>query len=175
MNMLSQSELKKQLSYSKETGIFTRLVSNTPTVSVGDVAGSKETHPETGKTYVRVRVNNKRYLAHKLAWFYSYGKWPTNLIDHIDGDSTNNRIDNLRQASPQENCRNRRMPVNNTSGFCGVVWHKRDHVWQASIRLGGNVKKHLGCYRHIGDAIKARKEALINYGFHRNHGTSRPL
>ena len=85
------------------------------------------------------------------------------LVDHIDGDKSNNKINNLRLASKSENGRNRvNLPSNNTSGVIGVCWDKKAKKWKAFIMINGK-QKHLGYFINIEDAIKARKEAEIKY------------
>lgn len=90
---------------------------------------------------------------------------PDNLLpDHIYGKDTryDNRKSNLRICTVQENCMNSALYKNNTSGVTGVMWHKRDMVWQARIKV--NYKYiHLGCFEKFEDAVKARKEAEDKY------------
>ena len=130
--MLTQSELKSQLHYDHETGIFTRLVANSNRVKVGEVAGGKK---NTG--YIYFKINCKLYLAHRLAWLYVYGEFPVNFIDHINGIKDDNRIKNLRGATYQQNSFNRDGCKNKTSLFKGVSWSKASKKWKANATLKG--------------------------------------
>jgi hypothetical protein len=58
--------------------------------------------------YTRIRINGNLFRAHRLVWFVTYGKFPDNDIDHIDGDKSNNRIENLRDVSQRVNSQNRK-------------------------------------------------------------------
>ncbi len=74
----------------------------------------------SGKSYYRVLVEGKRYMARIIAWAIYYGQWPILEIDHLSGDGTDNRISNLREVTKQENAKNRRMNKNNSSSVTGV-------------------------------------------------------
>ncbi len=90
-------------------------------------------------------------------------------VDHIDGDQSNNRLNNLRVVTCQGNMRNAKLPSTNKSGVIGVYWNSAVGKWRANIKI--NYKCiHLGYYTNKDDAIKARKAAEIKYGFHENHG-----
>ena len=91
------------------------------------------------------------------------------LIDHIDHNPKNNRIENLRIVTNQENGRNQGIRSNNTSGVTGVLWVKRRNKWEARIKVDG-VKIHLGYFESKEEAIKTRKTAEVKYKFHPNHG-----
>ena len=156
--MLTQKELKRQLHYDPNTGIFTRLVSNHHSVKIGEKAGC------INNGYVRIVIDNKQYYAHRLAWFYIYGEWndfPNAVIDHIDGNKENNKILNLRKISHQENILNQKLRKNNTSGIKGVSWHPRDKTWVVRLMING-VAKYLGSFKDIElaelVAIEARKK-----------------
>jgi len=97
-----------------------------------------------------------------------YGYMPVEC-DHIDGDTLNNNIGNLRSVSSTGNSRNQRKKDNNTSGFTGVYYHKTARKWTAQICIKGKCM-NLGSFKEKSDAIEARKEANIKYGFHPNHG-----
>ena len=106
-------------------------------------------------------------LAHRVAWAIYYGAWPSKDIDHIDGDSSNNRILNLRQATPEENSRNRKLAVTNTSGVMGVT--RAGKKWRAQISHKSR-SIDLGRYSRFEDAVVARREAERMLGYHENHG-----
>ena len=119
--------------------------------------------------YLSCVVGANRFTAHRIIWATHYGSWPDGQIDHINHIRTDNRIENLRCVSHWENTRNKRLLSNNTSGVCGVVWHKRSGRWAAHIKIRGK-QKYLGSFDDIKDARAARKAAEREYGFHPNHG-----
>lgn len=155
--MLTQEELKKQLSYDPVTGEFTRF-------STGKKTGSPNK-----RGYLYIQLNGKHYRAHRLAWLYIYGEWPKDQIDHINHVIDDNRIENLRAVSRIENQRNRKRNKNNTSGYHGVHWCAAANKWAARIKTNGKVR-HLGVFENKDDAIAIRKQAEKDNGFHPNHG-----
>ena len=159
---LTAEKLRSVLHYSPETGIFTWKVGSANQVKVGDAAGRL-----LSDGYIRVKVRNIDYLAHRLAWFYVHGVWPTDQIDHINRIRTDNRIANLRDVSRKQNQQNASKRSDNKSGHPGVIWHKCVSKWRAHIRH--NQKHiHLGCFTTIEEAIAARKAGELKYwGHHR--------
>jgi len=158
---MTQLQLKSLLHYNPLTGIFTWLYTNKITAN-----------PNTSSRYCKIRIDYKLYQAHRLAWLYIYGYLPKE-IDHINHDKKDNRIVNLREVTRSENMRNKPRISTNTSGACGVIWNKRNKKWNAQIawRVNGKiVNKWLGTFKNKEDAIIARKEANIKYGFHKLHG-----
>ena len=115
------------------------------------------------------RLYNKTTKAHRVAWALHYGEWPLGHLDHINGDRSDNRICNLRRASPKENGRNQGMHKTNTSTQTGVVWSVRQKRWCARIVVNGT-RLHLGTFRLFSEASDARALAEQTYGFHENHG-----
>ena len=115
--MLKHSRLLEVLHYDPLSGVFTWRVSRNQ-VEVGAVAGHKNTED---KDFIRITVDGRFYLAHRLAWFYMKKRWPRKQIDHRDGDQSNNRFDNLRQATGQQNGFNRKVDARNKSGATGAV------------------------------------------------------
>jgi len=132
-------------------------------------AGKPALDSYTAMGYKQGCIFNKKYLAHRVIYAMCHGDWPANQIDHIDGDPSNNRIENLRDVSHAENQRNMRAPTNNTSGTVGVHWSERDQTWGAQIEINRR-KIHLGCFTKKDDALLARANANIKYDFHENHG-----
>jgi len=135
-------------------------------VQAGDVAGALLGAPK-GKVYRHVRVNGKLYRAHRLIWLLVHKVWPENQIDHIDGNSLNNRLENLRDVTHAENGRNQKKRKTNTSGHTGVG-RFRDK-WKAQIAVSGRVI-YLGLFTDLDEAVTARKAAEVKYNFHANHG-----
>lgn len=109
------------------------------------------------------------YFAHRLLWALEFGSWPDDEIDHINGNRRDNRIINLRCVTRAENARNLRRPRRNTSGVAGVSMRKATGQWYAYIRAEGGMRS-LGFYHDFQDAVRARKEAEVAYGYHPNHG-----
>ena len=89
-------------------------------------------------------------------------------VDHIDNDPSNNRVENLRWATHQENNRNTRIPSNNTSGIKGVSWCNQTQKWRASIKIDG-IQINLGRYNTIEEATIARQtRANLAFGVFTN-------
>lgn len=163
--MISQSELKELLHYDPDTGFFTWKKSTNQSIKVGAPAKSIN-----NKGYIVIGVGHKLYLAHRLAWLYVHGVFPE-FIDHINHIRNDNRLCNLRKATRKENGRNQSIHKHNTSGANGVSWIKKEGVWRARITVNGR-SIFLGRFSEKGDAIFARKQANIKYGFHENHGAN---
>ena len=152
-NELTAEYLRSILHYDPATGIFTRKVRTSNSVKVGDVAGCPE-----GGGYLQIKLQSRKYKAHRLAWLYVYGSWPKDQLDHINRNRSDNRISNLREATNKQNNQNRSKSSNNTSGHPGVSWHKRDSKWQATIKHNQK-QTHLGYFSTLEEAISARKAA----------------
>lgn len=150
---LTADTLRSVLHYDQETGIFTWKVSTSNRVKVGAVAGCPD-----GRGYLMIRVQSRLYLAHRLAWLYVSGTWPTDQLDHVNRVRTDNRIENLREVTNKQNGQNKSKSSNNTSGHTGVYWHKSYSKWQACIKHNQKLI-HLGYFTDIEDAIAARKAA----------------
>ncbi|MGV7034863.1 HNH endonuclease signature motif containing protein [Methylobacterium symbioticum] len=102
---LTHARLRELLRYEPDTGNLIWRVRRSKGGSgaqVGDTAGYTA---EDG--YVRVSVDNRRYLAHRLAWFWMIGAWPVGTIDHRNRKKADNRWDNLREATYSQNGVNR--------------------------------------------------------------------
>lgn len=119
--------------------------------------------------YVAVVVNGRSYYAHRIVWFLAYGAWPSDEIDHANGIRSDNRIENLRACTRQENCRNLARRSDNKSGRAGIWWDSKREMWQAYIN-SGDKRKMLGRFRSIEAATQARKEAEARLLFSDRHG-----
>ena len=133
--MLTQSELQRIWHYCPDSGRFTRLVSTSNNVKVGDIANC---HDDDG--YIRLKVSNKGYGAHRLVWLYMTGHFPNNQIDHINGIRNDNRWCNLRDATNSINQQNKRAPMpGNTAGILGVTWENCTGKWRAQIKINSKM------------------------------------
>lgn len=144
---MNEELLKEHLQYNSESGelLWLKPYNRYSRVKTGDVAGTK------WNGYIRVKFLGKSYGAHRLAWFLHFGTWPKLHLDHINGDSTDNRIVNLRECTHQQNHGNRKIQ-SNLSGFKGVS--KKDGKWQARVCF--NFKRHyLGLFNTAEEAAKA--------------------
>lgn len=119
--------------------------------------------------YYQGAIFNSPHLIHRVIWAMVNGEWPSDQVDHINGDKLDNRPENLRDVTSQENLRNQKMYCNNTSGHTGVRWYKGRRKWRATIHVSGK-RTHLGYFTSKDDAIAARKAAEIEHGYHPNHG-----
>lgn len=119
--------------------------------------------------YLNVRVDGLCYLVHRVIWLIVHGEWPKHTLDHINGNTVDNRISNLRDVPHIENCRNTKKRSDNTSGVLGVRWHKRDRKWAANITVSGKLI-HIGNFDCKDRATMARWFAEEKHEFHENHG-----
>lgn len=134
------------------------------TAKAGSIAGGIGSNG-----YIQVKISGVRFKAHRVVWLLVHRRWPTDQLDHIDGNPRNNDIANLREVSLQENNCNRKLTCRNTSGVAGVYWHGRDKKWCAQIKLNQKLKS-LGGFDNFEKAVAARRAAERRYGFHPNHG-----
>lgn len=155
-SLLSLDLANKLLSYNPESGEFIWLVNagKSGHIKAGSVAGGID----SANGYRRIQINGKPYRAHRLAWFFATGKFPSEFLDHINGIKSDNRIANLREATSDQNNRNVGLRKVNTSGVVGVYKCANSRHWYAQIKVNGK-NKHLGYFEIKEDAIKARKTA----------------
>ncbi len=136
------AEVAGLLSYCPETGVLRWRTRPSNRIGAGAEAGTL--HPDG---YRIVRINGRGYPAHRLAWLLATGEWPLQFLDHRNGVRNDNRLSNLRPASPSENSQNLHGPLssNRTSRFLGVCWKRKEQRWRAQIQVNG-VRRDLGLY-----------------------------
>jgi hypothetical protein len=134
--MITQEMLHKLFRY--ENGILYWKTKHSKKVLIGNMAGGLKPNG-----YVQVRINNKKYLAHRLIFLMHHGYVP-DVLDHIDCNPSNNKIENLRPATSSTNLMNRRKQRNNSSGIKNVHWSKKYNKWV--VRIGLNKKVIHICY-----------------------------
>ena len=159
---ITQDMLKKMVKYDPDTGEFFKYVHH-----ANGTCSLKRLGTGDINKYQQINCGGVNYRGHRLAWFYMYGEWPDDFIDHINGLRGDNRISNLRDVPPEANSRNRKIGKDNTSGFMGV--RRYDCGWRAEIVYEGKTY-HLGTHSDVHSAVQARLAAERDFGFHENHG-----
>lgn len=158
---ISHDELLRILDYDPDTGMFRWKIRIANRINAGTIAGWIKKYG-----YRQIMIKGKSYFAHRLAFFYVHGYDSENELDHIDGDTSNNRIKNLRESSRSCNMQNKQVYKNNTTGVHGVYFSKHKKKYAAQITTRSN-QKHIGYFVTILDAAKARYDAEIKYGFNK--------
>lgn len=185
---ITQEYLKEALIYNQDTGIFTWRLDRPDShfsdwrgrngwlknISKDGVAGSPSRPSKRNPlSYIIIGLGGKNHKAHRLAWLYIYGEWPSEDIDHVNLNTTDNRIDNLRLSVDKLNHRNRSKYRNNTSGIPGVSYYTRLSKWQAEgqqIVDSKRIRHYLGVFHSFLDACAARKSWELKFGYSENHG-----
>jgi hypothetical protein len=163
--------LHKRLRYEPETGkLFWRDCEEMPQRWRTRYAEAEAFTASDSRGYHHGSINGTTLWAHRVAYAIYSSEWPTHQIDHLNGAKYDNRIENLRAVTSQENNRNASMRSDNSSGVTGVCWNKNREKWQANISLGGR-NKNLGLFDTIDAASSARLKASLEYGFTNRHGT----
>lgn len=169
--VLTQELLKEYLNYCTDTGIFTWIKKSGKKTVIGSVAGSISKRD----SHIEIRLKGKLYRAHRLAWLYMTGKFPTLHIDHIDHNEQNNVWANLREVTQEVNNMNMSKKSSNKTGVTGV-WINPKFVnkkYVAEVYSKGK-KYYLGAFVTLEEAVNARQLKLTELGFHANHGQTKP-
>lgn len=158
--MLTYGEVSELLEYRPEVG-GSCLIRKTDSFSgngkvqahAGDRVGSRQ---KDG--YWHTCIKKHYYKAHRLVWLLNIKEWPNRGLDHINGDKSDNRIENLRLASQAENNQNTPKARDNSSGHIGVDFHKKTGKWRARISVEKRTR-HLGLFDTKDNAIEAYLKA----------------
>lgn len=122
--------------------------------------------------YYKGSIFGVQMLAHRVIWALCKNVWPSYEIDHIDGNSLNNRIENLRDVTPEINRRNTARQCKTKAPYPGIIHNVKRGRFYSRI-TASNVTYHLGSFDNLDDAIAARKKAERELNFHVNHGRKR--
>lgn len=163
-----REKIMEVLEYNRDTGLFRWKIAFHGKGKKGWFAGSIH---RTG--YLNFQIRGYSVSCHRLAWLMETGDWPSQHIDHEDGIRSNNVFSNLRDVPRSENAKNLKFYENNTSGHMGVHFKKKSKTWAAYISAHGK-RIGLGSYSTFEEAVCARKEAEVKYGFHASHGKNIP-
>lgn len=138
---INRATVARFLTYDSKTGIFRWREARRQAVKAGDVAG----HLASGDGYLTIFIQGYAYKAHRLAWLLYTGKWPKHEIDHINRVRSDNRIENLREATKSQNKINSDIWRNNKSGYKNVHFHKATKKWAAEVKRNGKTQ-HIGLF-----------------------------
>lgn len=128
---LTQERVRELFDYAD--GVLIRKCGIGKKVKKGDIAGCEVSD---GRGYLITRVDGKLYYNHRLVWLWNHGFLPENGIDHIDRNTGNNRIENLREVSKSCNARNSKQK-GGCSGIKGVYYSNNRMKWRAQIIIMG--------------------------------------
>lgn len=160
--MLDAKTLKEHAHYCPETGVFTRLKSNSPRFK--NTLDTRLGKQPTASGYMYACIAGHNVALHRTAWLYMTGEWPPagQLVDHVNRDTYDNRWENLRLLSRAGNVRNQSQRGKSTkSGLTGVYFKEgqanKKKPWVASLRINGKLK-HLGHFATSEEAVAAREK-----------------
>lgn len=159
---LDQGTLKALLNYDSATGLFSWKVSRGRYARPGLAAGTLHKVKRSNSPYIRIKIDGRSYLAHRLAFLYMTGKWPDAEPDHISTDTTDNRWENLREATSSQNQANRKVRRDNKLGIKGVHYCKRDKRFIATFQINGR-QKRLGGFKTAEEAQSAYAFAVQSH------------
>lgn len=149
--MLTQERLKEVLLYDPTTGLFTNRIQRGKRGTPGKKSGYLNP-----LGYRVIRIDSENHHAHRLVWLYFYGNFPSQLIDHVNGDRDDNRIINLRPASYKQNAENQKLHVTNNSGHRGISWDTQNNIWVACVgHANSKIRKR---FKKLEDAVIAVKQ-----------------
>ena len=146
-------EILQQFFYYKEGKLYNKITRNSRS-QIDQESGNVSSYG-----YRLVMLDKKAYRVHRLIFMMHYGYMPKE-IDHIDGNTLNNRIENLRECSSSENKYNTKLRSDNKSGIKGVCWNKRANSWQAYLNSNGK-RTYIGYFKDIQKAKNAVKSYRI--------------
>ena len=157
MVTLDRQRLVDLLHHDPATGAFTWKVSPSNRVKFDAVAGTIKDRSGEEHQYLRISIDGRLYLAHRLVWLYVHDEWPPPSVDHINGVGTDNRLCNLRACTQGQNSGNhRRLTRRKKSGYRGVRWRNDCACWSAQIKVDGR-SRHLCIFiRHELNADRPR-------------------
>lgn len=170
---MNDSDISKRLRYEPDTGNLIWLetgVKRWDSRYAGSVAGCAFQGTKCKKAYIVIKFNDsKTKLAHQVAFFLMSGRWPSG-VDHVNGNGCDNRWDNLREATKQQNNRNRRLGDKSSTGLHGV--YLRNGRYRVTVKDGAK-SKGLGTFDTVFEAACRRKSFEVLSGYSEGHGDKR--
>lgn len=175
--IVSPALLRELLSYDPSDGSIRWKARESPpnwnSRFLGKIAGSvcsNDGSASFGYRYISISVygDSYKFLAHRVAWAHFYGDWPKYPIDHLNGDTDDNRICNLRVSEKKENSRNARKRKDNASGYTGVTELPSGRF--RAVLMAGGKQRHVGVFDTPREAYVALKRVRRKIGYTERHG-----
>jgi hypothetical protein len=154
LNYPTQEKLKEIFNYDESGHLVWKI--RRKRANIGATAGT--IHPNG---YLRTGINGKVYLNHRLIYVFHHGVLP-DMVDHIDGNKLNNKIENLRNANNVTNQQNQKLKKENTSGYKNVSFCIQTKKWSVKIRIDGK-SRTIGRYKDIELADLVAQETRAKY------------
>jgi hypothetical protein len=152
--IITQKYLKEIFEY--KDGILYWKINKAVRIKIGDVAGCSD-----GLGYLHTMIDGKNYKNHRIIFLMFHGHLPK-CIDHIDNNSSNNCIENLREVTRSQNCQNSKKRITNKSGVKNVHWNKKTQKWQIILMINGK-NKHFGYFENLAVADLVAQEVRNKY------------
>ena len=166
--MINQDQLKQLFDYREDGNLVRKVATKGQANFVGSIVGCKPKSISRNNRYTTTKIKGQHYSVHKLIYLWHTGVWAEQL-DHINKDSLDNRIENLRQATSAQNASNRKIFTSNTSGVKGVSWHKVQKKWFVYVDVNKK-RKNVGYFSDFELADLVAIEARDKYhGVYANH------
>ena len=153
---LTRCDLLRLFRYDQQSGIVVSRVTR-GNVPAGSIVGHKH---KSG--YCVVGIGGRHFTLHRIIWMMMTGVWPSDGIDHIDGDKANNRWSNLREATSRENNFHKPLCRRNRSGVKGVWYDSRISKWTAIICPTAG-KKKCKRFEDLASAAEWRRQQAVKY------------
>lgn len=171
---ITQEYLKECLHYEPETGIFTwkerplhhfKKTNSRTNIQIMNIWNGRNAHnianSRSVQGYIKIFLDGKSYMAHRLAWLYMEGYFPEYEIDHINRIRHDNKWNNLRHVTTTCNMQNKNVSKNNKTGVNGVTYDTNTNKWRSRITVNKKVIS-LGRFNNFNEAVKARYEEENN-------------
>ena len=165
--MLTQETVREMFDYREDGNLVRRYATMGNGNYAGRVIGTTPNGTRANR-YSQTKIHGKCWCVHKLIYLYHHGVVPEQL-DHINKDSADNRIENLRVASGSENACNRKLFANSTSGSKGVSWHKAQSRWFVYVDIRKK-RKNIGYFDdlELADLVATEARNLYHGAFVRH-------
>lgn len=167
-NEIDINAVNKWLSYDGNSGNFQWKESRMHKIKAGDTAGTLLLNG-CGNRYLSIKIEGKRYLAHRIVATLFLGAKPSDFVDHINGNGLDNRVENLRLVSKKQNSRNMKISVRCKTGIMGVSFCSRYNGYRVKIGRNNTISKSF-YFKDFFEACCARKSLENKFNFDKNHG-----